>query len=475
MKWRLIILMMVSAYTHAQQMNSGVHFTRDLSWKQVQAKAKSENKYIFMDVFATWCGPCKHMDSEVYVNDTIGQFTEKHFISVKVQMDSTGQDNAETRKWYRDVAIIGKKYQIAGYPSFLFFSPDGNLIYQDIGFKEVPEFLATLQKAIDPQTLTYFLMLDDFRKGKKNVDQLYPLAKYAYTLGDQKTAKQIAEDYIAKTDRKILIDQEKILFVQDVAGDSKLADSLAAEYKKTWLEHLNQDQLSSKENIDFIGNFSNLINTRDSFFYLFYFNPEKVDKIYDGYSQQMVNYVVTKEELKPRTAGGMANDWKEADWDSLTALIHRKYIRLNAEKMVMDYRLQYYKNSKQWVNYVPALISRVQKFGAYGMIESSDFTAFNLNSGAWDIFVHSSDKAQLEEALAWSNAAIRRETETGNIPYWMYTKANVMYKLGMTDSAIALENKIIVLDPKTEDFRISLDKMKKGEPTWTVFAEQQAQ
>ncbi len=67
----------------------GIAFEEGLSWQQVKEKALAANKHIFLDIFATWCGPCKQMDKQVYPNDTVGRFMNARFISVKVQMDST--------------------------------------------------------------------------------------------------------------------------------------------------------------------------------------------------------------------------------------------------------------------------------------------------------------------------------------------------------------------------------------------------
>ncbi|ULT27695.1 thioredoxin domain-containing protein [Sphingobacterium sp. E70] len=41
-------------------------FVEGLSWKQVKERAKAENKFIFVELFATWCGPCQYMSNEVF-------------------------------------------------------------------------------------------------------------------------------------------------------------------------------------------------------------------------------------------------------------------------------------------------------------------------------------------------------------------------------------------------------------------------
>src|SRR5580658_3781664 len=80
--------------------SSGIVFKNDLTWEQVLQKAKTENKYIFVDCYASWCGPCKWMDRNVYVNDTVGKLVNDKFISVKIQMDTAKTDSEVVKNWY---------------------------------------------------------------------------------------------------------------------------------------------------------------------------------------------------------------------------------------------------------------------------------------------------------------------------------------------------------------------------------------
>src|ERR1700710_7497 len=69
-----------------------IHFTKEISWNEILKKAKKDNKYIFIDCYASWCGPCKEMDKEVYTNDTVGNYMNSRFISVKYQLDTSKTD-----------------------------------------------------------------------------------------------------------------------------------------------------------------------------------------------------------------------------------------------------------------------------------------------------------------------------------------------------------------------------------------------
>jgi thiol-disulfide isomerase/thioredoxin len=37
-------------------------------WSEALAKAKTEDRLIFVDAFASWCGPCKRMAAETFTN-----------------------------------------------------------------------------------------------------------------------------------------------------------------------------------------------------------------------------------------------------------------------------------------------------------------------------------------------------------------------------------------------------------------------
>ena len=72
---------------------AGVNFEHKLSWEQILEKAKNENKYIFVDVYATWCAPCKKMEQLVYTSNEVAQYENKYFVSVKLQIDTTKNDD----------------------------------------------------------------------------------------------------------------------------------------------------------------------------------------------------------------------------------------------------------------------------------------------------------------------------------------------------------------------------------------------
>lgn len=92
----------------------GISFFKG-SWKEALAKSKKENKPVFVDIYATWCGPCKMMSRLVFTQKDVGEFYNENFINVKVDAEK-GEGRA-----------IARKYNVRAYPTLLYVDGDGQI------------------------------------------------------------------------------------------------------------------------------------------------------------------------------------------------------------------------------------------------------------------------------------------------------------------------------------------------------------
>ncbi|MCA6435394.1 MAG: thioredoxin family protein [Bacteroidetes bacterium] len=100
------------------------------TWASVIEKAKTENKLIFVDVYTTWCGPCKLLSKTTFTNDTVAKFYNQHFINYK--LDAEKGEGIE----------FARKYEVNCYPNLLFINPKGELVHRGAGYKYTSEFIA---------------------------------------------------------------------------------------------------------------------------------------------------------------------------------------------------------------------------------------------------------------------------------------------------------------------------------------------
>lgn len=99
-------------------------------------KAKQENKIVFLDVYTTWCGPCKQMAANLFPNAEAGKLYNKHFVNYKI--DAEKGEGIE----------VAEKYKIQGYPTNLFLKPDGAVVYTVMGAGDLKWFLENANVAI---------------------------------------------------------------------------------------------------------------------------------------------------------------------------------------------------------------------------------------------------------------------------------------------------------------------------------------
>ena len=106
------------------------------NWNEALALAKTENKPIFADVYATWCGPCKKLKS-TFKDSQVGAYFNKNFINIRID----GETSAG-KKWRNH-------YEISSYPTLLIIDQNGKVKTRAEGFMK-PYILINFGRRIVP-------------------------------------------------------------------------------------------------------------------------------------------------------------------------------------------------------------------------------------------------------------------------------------------------------------------------------------
>ncbi|QDK82600.1 thioredoxin family protein [Spirosoma sp. KCTC 42546] len=114
----------------------GIQFT-ETSWREILKKAKAEKKIIFLDAYASWCGPCKKLQKEVFTKKAVGDFYNSKFINVKMDMEK-GEGPA-----------LSQVYPLEAYPTLLFIDGNGKVLKKVLGL-QTPEDLIAIGKSVKP-------------------------------------------------------------------------------------------------------------------------------------------------------------------------------------------------------------------------------------------------------------------------------------------------------------------------------------
>ena len=99
------------------------------TFEEAKALAKEQDKLLFVDAYAQWCGPCKRMAANVFTQDEVGDYYNSRFVNVKMDME-----NGEGPLFARD-------YPVSAYPTLMFIDYDGTLVHQQKGAQQAAGLL----------------------------------------------------------------------------------------------------------------------------------------------------------------------------------------------------------------------------------------------------------------------------------------------------------------------------------------------
>ena len=92
------------------------------SWADAIKQAQTQHKYIFVDAYATWCGPRKMLKAQTFTDAKAADFFNKNFVNVAIDMERGVGPN------------LASQWNIQAYPTLIVCNPDGKPVYGSIGF-----------------------------------------------------------------------------------------------------------------------------------------------------------------------------------------------------------------------------------------------------------------------------------------------------------------------------------------------------
>lgn len=206
--WLLIVSMVwVAGHTFAQ----GIEFFHG-NWQEALEEAKKQEKVIFVDAYTTWCGPCKRMSQEVFPNEKVGEFFNRNFINMKLDMEKG------------EGLTFRKTYPVSAFPTLFFINGDGEVVHQARGAQDVDGFIQLGQKALSlsDNSAQYAA---EYEKGNRDPELVFKYVRALNKAG--KPSLRVANEYF---DSQENLDTEfNLRFILEAAteADSKVFSMLA--------------------------------------------------------------------------------------------------------------------------------------------------------------------------------------------------------------------------------------------------------
>ncbi|NIM19300.1 MAG: tetratricopeptide repeat protein [Candidatus Latescibacteria bacterium] len=150
------------------------------SFAEIVERAQKEDKHVFIDFYAVWCGPCKRLEKVTYKDPKVIDYLNS-IIPVKYDAEKG------------DGKILAEKFRVKAYPTLVLLTPDGKEIDRHLGFLDPDKFLLKMQdyqKGIG--TIQYYKA-----ELEKNSDDLELLHTLGMKCADALLAEE-AKEYLGK-------------------------------------------------------------------------------------------------------------------------------------------------------------------------------------------------------------------------------------------------------------------------------------
>lgn len=210
------ILIFVFILSYFQSFAQGIEFFQG-SWKDAMAKAKAEDKLLFVDAYAKWCGPCKSMAKNVFTQQKAGDYFNANFINLKLDMEE------------EDGVTFGHKYPVSAYPTLMFLDGDGKLVKKIVGGQQVDGLIAhgiDANKKNDKSGK----FEEKYLAGDRSYDLVYNYVKALNAAG--KPSLKISNEYL--NSNPAITENQKVALIFEAAtdADSKLFEFVLANKSK---------------------------------------------------------------------------------------------------------------------------------------------------------------------------------------------------------------------------------------------------
>jgi thiol-disulfide isomerase/thioredoxin len=428
----------------------GIQFFKG-SWSAVLAEAKKQNKPVFVDIYTTWCGPCKLMAKQAFPDQKVGEKFNANFISY--QIDAEKGEGID----------VAKKYAVTAYPTSLYVSGDGELLHRAVGYGGIPGMLTEADKAIaaakDPTPVS--VMDKQFVDGKRDADFLRTYLAKRAQLG--MPSGEALEAFLTAVPQAEWTSPANI---DAVAGNLTTANSRAFEPLLNEVKAIRLDRARMKTAQAIMQAVSQAVG-RD----------ERQAKTEAELETAIANTLKLRTTLSPKAISDadrltMANDSRMGFYQrtknmpkyrGLATASAAKLMAISTDSLRARDAATYQRFMDEAKN-VPDSVKASPNFTRYATMMKTIETqqvSNKLNSLAWAYFQNMTDPADLKQALTWSTRMVALDPK----PALLDTHAQLLNKLGRKAEAAVVEQdaltKAKAAGEDTAEYEKALAEMQK--------------
>lgn len=247
-----LLLLSVLSITAFAQNEQGMEFFHG-TWEEAKAEAKKEKKYIFVDVYTTWCGPCKKMSKYTFTDASVGDFYNEHFINFKIDAEK-GEGPS-----------FASEFKVRAYPTLLYFNSKGDVVSTTKGYRTPDQFLEEGRKLfVNKETLDK--KLAEFEKGNNDKAFLSELVGLLNVMGMPN--KKVQSAYLnSLSDEELMNEENSQLIFKGADNINSVFYDKLIEKRAHFEQIMGAEKVSNKIRNSAISGINTAIEEKDESIY----------------------------------------------------------------------------------------------------------------------------------------------------------------------------------------------------------------
>lgn len=231
-----IFSLLLTVLLCAQLPAQGIDFFHG-TWEEALEVAKKEDKPIFVDAYASWCGPCKVMAKNVFPQAEVGEVFNANFISLKIDMEKP------------EAVGFRSENPVRAYPTLFFFDSEGKRIHSVVGGQKAKGLISQARTALGKvDNLTKYE--EQYAAGKR--EPAFMLKYVRALVRQDKPHLKIANDYVRSQNGQLdQTDNLRLLMVAATESDSRIFDKLI-EHKASVVALIGPDAFNKQVKLAFL-------------------------------------------------------------------------------------------------------------------------------------------------------------------------------------------------------------------------------